>query len=47
MPAPPPIGSMFGETGVYKSFLVLNLLLCVASISAPGHLDEPGWRGRR
>ena len=46
IPAGPSIGVFFGETGTYKSFLVLNLLLCAGALSAAflGHMvNGTGW----
>lgn len=46
IPAGPAIGVFFGETGTYKSFLVLDLMLCVGATSAAflGHMvDGIGW----
>ena len=46
IPAAPSIGVLFGESGAYKSFLVLNLLLCAGATSAAflGHaVNGTGW----
>ena len=46
IPAAPSIGVLFGESGAYKSFVVLNLLLCTGAVPAAflGHMvNASGW----